>query len=51
MLEAAGMAGLPLPLTETHRRLLEQAESAGLGELDNSAILEVLRLPGGRGAT
>lgn len=51
MLQAAGGAGLPLPLTDTHRRLLEQAEAAGLGDLDNSAILEVLRLPGrGRGS-
>lgn len=48
MLQAAGTAGLPLPLTETHARLLEQAEAAGLGELDNSAIQEVLRLPGGK---
>jgi 3-hydroxyisobutyrate dehydrogenase-like beta-hydroxyacid dehydrogenase len=46
MLEVAAQKGLPLPLTETHRRLLEQAESAGLGELDNSAIIEVLRQPG-----
>lgn len=45
MLQAARGAGLPLPLTDTHRRLLEQAEAAGLGELDNSAILEVLRRP------
>lgn len=45
MLQTARAAGLPLPLTETHRRLLEQAEAAELGELDNSAILEVLRRP------
>jgi 3-hydroxyisobutyrate dehydrogenase-like beta-hydroxyacid dehydrogenase len=45
MLAAATDAGLPLPLTETHRRLMEQAETAGLGDLDNSAILEVLRRP------
>jgi len=51
MLRAAGIAGLPLPLTETHGRLLEQAEAAGLGELDNSAIQEVLRLPGRRRAS
>lgn len=48
MLQAARAAGLSLPLTDTHRRLLDQAEAAGLGELDNSALLEVLRLPGGR---
>jgi len=45
MLDAAASAGLSLPLTETHRRLMEQAEAAGLGELDNSAIIEVLRNP------
>jgi 3-hydroxyisobutyrate dehydrogenase-like beta-hydroxyacid dehydrogenase len=43
MLQAAGKAGMPLPLADTHRRLMEQAEEAGLGELDNSAIIEVLR--------
>ncbi len=43
MLDAAANAGLSLPLTETHRRLMEQAEAAGLGEQDNSAIIEVLR--------
>jgi 3-hydroxyisobutyrate dehydrogenase-like beta-hydroxyacid dehydrogenase len=45
MLEAAADAGMQLPLTETHRRLLEQAEAAGLGDLDNSAIIEVIRKP------
>jgi 3-hydroxyisobutyrate dehydrogenase-like beta-hydroxyacid dehydrogenase len=45
MLDAAAAAGLSLPLTETHRRLMEQAEAAGLGEWDNSAIIEVLRKP------
>jgi 3-hydroxyisobutyrate dehydrogenase-like beta-hydroxyacid dehydrogenase len=43
MLNAAASAGLSLPLTETHRRLMEQAETAGFGEQDNSAIIEVLR--------
>ena len=43
ILQAAGAAGLTLPVTDTHRRLLEQAEAAGLGERDNSAIIEVLR--------
>ncbi len=51
MLEAAAAAGLRLPLTETHEGLLERAEAAGLGDLDNSAILEVLRLPGRRCAS
>jgi 3-hydroxyisobutyrate dehydrogenase-like beta-hydroxyacid dehydrogenase len=43
MVEAAEAAGMKLPLTETHRRLMEKAEAKGLGELDNSAIIEVLR--------
>jgi 3-hydroxyisobutyrate dehydrogenase-like beta-hydroxyacid dehydrogenase len=43
ILESAAAAGLPLPLSETHCRLLEQAEAAGLGELDNSAIIKVLQ--------
>ena len=51
MLGAARTAGQSLPLTETHRRLMEQAEAAGFGDLDNSAILEVLRLPEGKRAS
>ncbi|QDT57474.1 2-hydroxy-3-oxopropionate reductase [Caulifigura coniformis] len=43
MLEAAKSAGRPLPLTDTHRQLLERAVAAGLGEMDNSSIVEVLR--------
>jgi len=43
MMQAAADAGMTLPLTETHRRLMEQAEAEGLGDLDNSAIIEVLR--------
>jgi 3-hydroxyisobutyrate dehydrogenase-like beta-hydroxyacid dehydrogenase len=43
ILGSAAAAGLPLPLSETHCRLLEQAEAAGLGELDNSAIIKVLQ--------
>ncbi len=43
MLDAAATSGLDLPLTDTHRRLMEAAEARGLGELDNSAIFEVLR--------
>lgn len=45
ILDGAAAAGLALPMTETHRRLLEQAEAAGLGELDNSAIIQVIRKP------
>jgi 3-hydroxyisobutyrate dehydrogenase-like beta-hydroxyacid dehydrogenase len=43
MMWAAEAAGMKLPLTNTHLRLMEQAEAAGLGDLDNSAIIEVLR--------
>ena len=42
MLSAAAVAGARLPLSETHRRLLERAESAGFGHLDNSAIILVM---------
>ncbi len=45
MLQAAKAAGMKLPLADTHRRLMERAEAAGLGDLDNSAIIEVLRKP------
>jgi 3-hydroxyisobutyrate dehydrogenase-like beta-hydroxyacid dehydrogenase len=48
MLQAAGEAGVTLPLADTHRRLMEQTESAGLGDLDNSAIIEILRKPTAR---
>ena len=43
MLEAAAEAGAKLPLSDQHRQLLEQAEAAGWGGLDNSAIIEVFR--------
>lgn len=46
MLQAAQAVGMELPLADTHRRLMEQAEAAGLGDLDNSAIIEVLRKSG-----
>lgn len=39
MLAAAEQTGTALPLTETHRRLLEDAVRLGLGDLDNSALL------------
>jgi len=45
MLRAAGAAGVTLPLADTHRRLMEQAEAAGLGDLDDCAIIEILRKP------
>lgn len=43
MLEAASHAGLKLPFTATHRELLERAVGQGYGDVDNSAIFEVLR--------
>jgi len=43
ILQAAHAAGLPLALADTHRQLLEQSEALGLGELDNSAIIEAMR--------
>lgn len=41
--EAGESAGLRLTLTEAHRQLLEEAERAGLGTRDNSAVIEVIR--------
>ena len=43
MLDAASAVGLELSLANTHRQLLEQAESLGLGDMDNSAIIEAIR--------
>ena len=42
MLQAASESGMKLPLSETHRDLMSQAEAAGWGDLDNSAIIKVL---------
>jgi 3-hydroxyisobutyrate dehydrogenase-like beta-hydroxyacid dehydrogenase len=39
-------AGLPMPLSAAHRAVLEEAEAAGYGELDNSAIIKVLTAAG-----
>ncbi len=36
-------SGVQLPLTETHRQLLERAEAMGLGEADNSAIIKAIQ--------
>jgi 3-hydroxyisobutyrate dehydrogenase-like beta-hydroxyacid dehydrogenase len=38
-------AGLPMPLSTAHRDVLQAAEAAGLGPLDNSAIIQVLHAP------
>lgn len=42
MLQAAETKRFKLPLTTVHRQLLEAAEAAGLGPLDNSALIKVL---------
>ena len=42
MLEEAARGGTSLPFSAVHLELLEQAEAAGLGELDNSAIIRVI---------
>lgn len=42
MLKAARAARFRLPFTRVHRQLLEAAERAGLGALDNSALIKVL---------
>jgi len=42
MLAAAARTGQRLPLTETHCTLLELAETLGLGEFDNSAVIQAI---------
>ena len=37
------LAGLPMPLSKAHQAILEAAEAAGLGELDNSAVYQLLQ--------
>jgi 3-hydroxyisobutyrate dehydrogenase-like beta-hydroxyacid dehydrogenase len=43
MLTEAARNGTTLPLSTKHLELLEQAEAAGLGDLDNSAIIRVIK--------
>jgi 3-hydroxyisobutyrate dehydrogenase-like beta-hydroxyacid dehydrogenase len=43
ILEEASRGGATLPLSALHLELLEQAEAAGLGDLDNSAIVRVIQ--------
>lgn len=45
MLTEAGRGGIGLPITTAHLNLLEQAEAAGWGELDNSAIIQAIENP------
>ena len=42
ILEHGHAAGLPMPLSTAHCAVLEAAEAAGFGALDNSAIIQVL---------
>ena len=43
ILAEAERGSISLPLSHLHLKLLERAESAGLGELDNSAIIRVFQ--------
>jgi 3-hydroxyisobutyrate dehydrogenase-like beta-hydroxyacid dehydrogenase len=43
MLADANRTGAQLPLTQTHRRILQRAIELGWGELDNSAIMNAFR--------
>jgi len=42
ILEEASRAGITLPLSNLHLQLLDQAENAGWGELDNSVIIQAI---------
>lgn len=42
MIEAGEKAGLRMPLSRAHQQVLEQGLAAGLGALDNAAIIQVL---------
>jgi 3-hydroxyisobutyrate dehydrogenase-like beta-hydroxyacid dehydrogenase len=42
IVDTGRQAGLPMPLSTAHRAVLEEAEAAGYGDLDNSAIIKVL---------
>ncbi len=50
ILEEAARGGKQLPISAVHLQLLEEAEAAGLGELDNSAIIRVIEAQNLRGA-
>jgi 3-hydroxyisobutyrate dehydrogenase-like beta-hydroxyacid dehydrogenase len=42
ILDEAARGGQSLPMSSVHLELLERAEVAGLGDLDNSAIIRVI---------
>jgi 3-hydroxyisobutyrate dehydrogenase-like beta-hydroxyacid dehydrogenase len=45
ILQEAARSGATLPFSTIHLNLLELAEAAGFGELDNSAIIRVIQDP------
>jgi 3-hydroxyisobutyrate dehydrogenase-like beta-hydroxyacid dehydrogenase len=45
ILAEAERGGKSLPISTVHLELLEQAEAAGLGDLDNSAIIRIIENP------
>jgi 3-hydroxyisobutyrate dehydrogenase-like beta-hydroxyacid dehydrogenase len=45
IMDEANRGSASLPLSDVHLMLLERAEAAGLGELDNSALIRVLQNP------
>jgi 3-hydroxyisobutyrate dehydrogenase-like beta-hydroxyacid dehydrogenase len=49
IVEEAKRGGASLPLSAVHLKLLEHAEAAGLGDMDNSAIIRVIQNPQRRG--
>ncbi len=49
IVEHAGDLGAPTDLVSIARRVLEEGEASGLGDLDNSAVIEVLRRRAGVG--
>jgi 3-hydroxyisobutyrate dehydrogenase-like beta-hydroxyacid dehydrogenase len=41
--QAAAAGNQQLPLTALHQQLLEEAETAGFGDMDNSAVIHAVR--------
>ncbi|MEE3234398.1 MAG: NAD(P)-dependent oxidoreductase [Candidatus Latescibacterota bacterium] len=46
ILKLAQQTGVSVPLTVTHEKILSMARLNGLGELDNSAVIQILRTLG-----
>jgi 3-hydroxyisobutyrate dehydrogenase-like beta-hydroxyacid dehydrogenase len=51
ILEEAAKAGLDLPLAKAHEALLAEGEAQGKGDLDNVAVIAVLRARGDHGGS